>query len=67
MSKNLHHANNASGIFVVSTVMLVVALAVDQTYPSGATPVVVWLLALLAFGSIGASLYFRFKNMGWDK
>jgi hypothetical protein len=67
MSRNLHHANNAAGAFIVSSVMLVVALAVDSSFPSGATPVITWLLGLLAIASIGVSLYFRFKNLGWDK
>jgi hypothetical protein len=67
MSRNLHHANNASGAFIVSSVMLVIALAMDNSFPNGATTAVVWLLGLMAFASIGASLYFRFKNLGWDK
>jgi hypothetical protein len=67
MSKNLHHANNATGVFMLAVVLFVIAFAVNRAYPTPATPWILTLLGLLAFGALGAGLYFRVKNLNWDK
>jgi hypothetical protein len=50
-----------------TVVLFVIAFAVNRAYPTPATPWILTLLGLLAFGALGAGLYFRVKNLNWDK